>query len=71
VASCFLRLLILGALSGMGAADATPFAYISNEGSNTVSVIDTATNAVVATVPVVTRGLHIVPFVRSLCSQRN
>ncbi len=49
----FLRWLIIGALSGMGAAaHAAPFAYISNAGSNTVSVIDIATNAVVATVPV-------------------
>jgi len=45
-------LLILGALLGIGAADAAPFAYISNAGSNTVSVIDIATNTVVATVPV-------------------
>ena len=34
------------------AAQAAPFAYITNEGSATVSVIDTATNTVVATVPV-------------------
>ena len=27
-----------------------PFAYITNTGSNTVSVIDTATNTVIATV---------------------
>ena len=48
-----LRLLILGALFGMGAAThAAPSAYISNAGSNTVSVINIATNAVVATVPV-------------------
>jgi len=49
----FLRWLIIGALFGMGAAvHAAPFAYISNAGSNTVSVINIATNAVVATVPV-------------------
>ncbi len=35
-----------------GAAHAAPFAYISNYGSNNVSVIDTATNTVVATVAV-------------------
>ena len=34
------------------AAQAAPFAYITNEGSATVSVIDTATQTVVATVPV-------------------
>ena len=33
-------------------AHAAPFAYISNSGSNNVSVIDTATNTVIATVPV-------------------
>ncbi len=37
------------------AAQAAPFAYISNSGSNTVSVIDTATNGVVATIPVGTQ----------------
>ena len=35
-----------------GFAGAAPFAYISNQNSNTVSVIDTASNTVVATVPV-------------------
>ncbi|MGH6839291.1 MAG: beta-propeller fold lactonase family protein [Methylocella sp.] len=34
------------------AAAAAPFAYVTNESDNTVSVIDTATNKVVATVPV-------------------
>ncbi len=33
-------------------AVAAPFAYVTNENSNTVSVIDTPTNTVVATVPV-------------------
>ena len=33
-------------------AGAVPFAYISNSGSNTVSVIDTATNTVTANVAV-------------------
>jgi YVTN family beta-propeller protein len=54
-ARCLLRLLILGGLAGMGSADAAPFAYISNNNRNTVSVIDTAVNAVVATVPVGTQ----------------
>jgi YVTN family beta-propeller protein len=41
-------------LTGLWAdtAQAQPFAYISNSGSNTVSVINTATNTVVATVSV-------------------
>src|SRR5262245_45854244 len=42
---------------GMAPAQAAPFAYIThgdvlNSGSNTVSVVDTATNSVVASVPV-------------------
>ena len=53
--NCRLHLLILGALFGMGGVYAAPFAYISNFASDTVSVIDTATNTVVATVPVGTR----------------
>src|SRR5260221_655342 len=45
-------LFLLGfALFGMGAACSAPFAYISNAGSNNVSVIDTTTNTVVAVVP--------------------
>jgi len=31
---------------------ATPFAYITNYGSNNISVIDTANDTVIATVPV-------------------
>jgi len=38
--------------SGMGTAHSATFAYIPNNGSNNVSVIDTATNAVFATVAV-------------------
>ena len=38
--------------SAAGMAHAAPFAYIPNFGSANVSVIDTAINAVVATVPV-------------------
>jgi YVTN family beta-propeller protein len=36
----------------VGTAQAQPFAYVSNGESSTVSVIDTATNTVVATIPV-------------------
>lgn len=36
----------------VGGAGAAPFAYITNRNSNTVSVIDTATNTVTATVNV-------------------
>ncbi len=52
LAICFFRVLILSASFGMRAVYAAPFAYISNVGDGTVSVIDTATNTVVATVPV-------------------
>lgn len=41
----------------LSAAQAAPFAYIANSGSNSVSVIDTATNTVVATV-----GVGLVPY---------
>ena len=43
----------------VGAAHAAPFAYITNGGSNDVSVIDIATNTVVATVPVGTEPAGI------------
>jgi YVTN family beta-propeller protein len=33
-------------------ADAQPIAYVANQDSNSVSVINTATNTVVATIPV-------------------
>jgi YVTN family beta-propeller protein len=36
----------------MSIAGGTPFVYITNSGSNNVSVIDTATNTVTATVSV-------------------
>ena len=37
---------------GIWPAEAAPFAYVTDNGSNSVSVIDTATNTVMATVPV-------------------
>ena len=52
--------LMLGVLAALtSSAQAAPFAYITDAGSNTVSVIDTATNTVVATVPV---GIQPVAF---------
>ena len=49
-------LVLLGAVVllglGIAPAQAAPFAYITNNGSNNVSVIDTSTNTVIATVPV-------------------
>src|SRR5262249_6044593 len=47
-----LSLGLLGVMLGSTPAEAKPFAYVTNFTSNTVSVIDTATNTVVATVPV-------------------
>jgi YVTN family beta-propeller protein len=44
--------LAMGLASMASPADAAPFAYVVNAGSNTVSVIDTATNAVLFTIPV-------------------
>jgi YVTN family beta-propeller protein len=44
-----LTLAVLGLAVPLWAA---PFAYVANSGSNTVSVIDTATNMIVATIPV-------------------
>src|SRR5262249_32770612 len=43
---------LLGVMLGSTLAEAKPFAYVTNSLSNTVSVIDTATNTVVATVRV-------------------
>lgn len=51
-ASWVLSAFVLGcSVAGMYAV-AAPFAYIPNSGSNSVTVIDTATNTVFATVPV-------------------
>ena len=62
----WLRALSLGLLGVMlvsAPAEAKPFAYVTNIASNTVSVIDTATNTVVATVPVgrLPQGVAITP----------
>src|SRR5262249_25544096 len=58
-----LSLGLLGVMLGSTPAEAKPFAYVTNFGSNTVLVIDTATNTVVATVPVgrFPRGVAITP----------
>jgi YVTN family beta-propeller protein len=51
VAICALMLAMgLGLMASR--AEAAPFAYITNPGSNSISVIDTATNTVVSTVTV-------------------
>ena len=62
------RLVVLLAhltlLAAPGAASAAPFAYVPNHGDGTVSVLDTATNAVVATVDVGDQpfGAAVLPF---------
>ena len=48
----FAIVLAMGLALAASPAEAAPFAYVANNGSKTVSVIDTATNKVVATVPV-------------------
>jgi YVTN family beta-propeller protein len=50
VALCAMLAVGLGAMALP--VEAAPFAYVTNAGDGTVSVIDTATNTVVATVPV-------------------
>ena len=40
-------------------AQAQPFAYVTNDDSDTVSVIDTATNTVVETIPVGVRPVAV------------
>jgi len=47
-----LRALFAAACCAAGAAVAAPFAYITNQGSHDVSVIDLAQQKVIATVPV-------------------
>lgn len=49
----FLSLVLAGWLIGVAApAVARPIAYVTNQNSNTVSVIDITSNTVIATVPV-------------------
>ncbi len=47
-----LGIAVLAVVMLMSIAGAASFAYITNSGSNTVSVIDTTTNKVTATVKV-------------------
>lgn len=56
-------LAALSTSSAILTGTADPFAYVTNSGSNTVSVIATATNSVVATVPVGTNpeGVAVTP----------
>ena len=60
-----LTLWLLGTMVFAGAvrASASPFAYTSNQYTNDVTVIDTAMNTVVATVPVGTypQGVAVTP----------
>ena len=56
-------LLSMGVGLGTATSQAQTRAYVTNDGSNTVSVIDTATNTVVATIPVglLPTGVAITP----------
>ena len=47
-----LWVIFLGIVLCAGQATAKPYAYVPNEGSNDVTVFDTATDTVVATIPV-------------------
>ena len=55
-------------LAGAAGASAAPFAYIPNDLSNDVSVLDIATNSVVATVPVgqLAQGVAVTPDGKSV-----
>ena len=57
-----LTLWLLGTMVFAGAvrASASPFAYTSNQYSNDVTVTDTATNTVLATVPVGRKPIRVV-----------
>ena len=55
----FLALLIFGMTLGTNPVEAQPFAYVTNFGSDDVSVIDTATNMVVATITVGTVPFYV------------
>ncbi len=64
IAGLSIPTIVLAALlPNVAPASAEPFAYTTNQGSSSVSVIDTATNTVVATVPVGSGpfGLEVTP----------
>jgi YVTN family beta-propeller protein len=46
-----LGIMVLALLMLVSIAGAAPYAYVTNYGSSTVSIIDTASNAVISTVP--------------------
>ena len=50
IKSLFTIVISVSILTVVGRAQAAPFAYITNQGANSVSVIDVATNTVTATV---------------------
>src|SRR5213075_3324344 len=64
----FLRLAGAAAACVCSAAHAAPFAYVSNEGSASVSVIDTATDKVVSTIKIgeKPRGIALSPDAKRL-----
>jgi YVTN family beta-propeller protein len=56
-------LALLGVALSVTSGQAAPFAYVTNAGSDDVSVIDTASNTVTATIPVGTSpfGVAVTP----------
>ncbi len=62
------RLLVVAIVGHVLAAGAAERAYVTNEKAGTVSVIDVATRAVVATIPVGgrPRGIHAAPDGRTV-----
>ena len=52
ISECILQSALVAIMLAAMPAHAAPFAYITNAGDNTVLVIDSATNTVVATIPV-------------------
>src|SRR5215831_19577435 len=61
LAIVLLLLISMGLGFGTATAEAQTRAYVTSFQDNTVSVIDTSTNTVVATIPVVGSGIAITP----------
>ena len=62
--STLITLSMAAMTLGTRPAEAGPFAYVTNAGSNTVSVIDTAGNTLVDAIPIgqMPRGVAITPL---------
>ena len=62
-AAALVTLALVAFAMNVSSVRAEPFFYVTNNGNDTVSVIDTATNSITATVPVGARpsGVAITP----------